>query len=91
LLDIGKREERARIPVRKKPNRMAAHKNTLWVSCEKSYRVVAINVAKDKVIGTIKTGFYPGAIMALKDGSLVVAAPQKHKVAIIKPQNQSGN
>ncbi|MCK5241630.1 hypothetical protein KAR34_04190 [bacterium] len=89
LLDVGKREERARIPVHKKPNRLAAHKNTLWVSCEKSYRIVAIDVAKAKVIGTVKTGFYPGAIQALKDGSLIVAAPQKHKVAIIRPQPQS--
>lgn len=83
LLDIKKREERIRIPVRKMPQFLAKQKQTLWVSCTKSYRLVAIDLEKDEVIGTIKTGFYPGDIHALPDGRLAVTAPQKDKLAII--------
>jgi len=90
LVDVSKRKERARIRVYKQPNHLTAHKNTLWVSCERSYRLVAIDIAHGQVIGTIRTGFYPGAVEALSDGSLVVAAPRKHKVTLIKPKTAPG-
>lgn len=84
LLDVKKREERIRIPVRKMPQFLARHKQTLWVSCAKSFRLVAIDLKTEEVIGTVKTGFYPGDIEVLPDGRLAVTAPQKNKLALIE-------
>lgn len=86
LVDLIQKKEIARIGVRKKPNALALRKNTLWVACEKSYRLVAINVSTAKVIGTVRLGFYPGDVIAMKDGSLIVTAPRENKIAIIKPE-----
>lgn len=83
LLDTGKFEERIRLRVRRKPNRLAVHGNTLWVSCEQSYRLVAVDIAQGRVIGSIRAGFYPGAVHALADGSLVVAQPRGDRVAFV--------
>ncbi|MBN1596413.1 YncE family protein [candidate division FCPU426 bacterium] len=89
IIDLTRRLERARIRVRKNPGALAEHRKTLWVSCEKSYRLAAIDIVQAKLIGTIKTGFYPGDILTLKDGSLLVTNPQKGKVALLTPQRVS--
>jgi len=85
LVDTVQYRERARLKVRRKPNALSAHGNTLWVSCEDSYRLVAINVAQAVLIGTVKTGFYPGKVKALADGSLAVADLRHNRIAIITP------
>ncbi|MCD4814601.1 hypothetical protein K8S19_13035 [bacterium] len=87
MIDIEKNKEVARIKVRKNPNSLSIHKNTLWVSCERSYRLMAIDINQAKIIGTVKVGFYPGAVKALKDGSLVVAAPKKNRIAFVTLQD----
>ncbi len=87
LVDIVKKKELARIAVYKRPNAMAYKNNTLWVACEKSFRVVALDIGKAQVIGSIRTGFYPGDLVARRDGTLIVASPRDNKIAIITPQN----
>lgn len=86
IVDLVTGKEIKRIAVYKRPNALALKNNTLWVACEKSYRVVAINVSQAEVIGSIKTGFYPGDLLARQDGSLIVASPRDGKIAIIRPQ-----
>jgi YVTN family beta-propeller protein len=86
LVDTVKRAELARIPVRNEPNALTLQGKTLWVSCEDSYRLVAINVAQAQVIGTIKTGFYPGDLEALASGALAVCDPHHNQVVIFTPQ-----
>ncbi len=86
LVDIFKRVEIARLPVRNKPNALALQGKTLWVACEESYRLVAINVQQAQVIGTVKLGFYPGALMALPNGSLAVGHTKNNQVVIVTPQ-----
>jgi YVTN family beta-propeller protein len=86
LVDTVKRAELARIPVRAKPNALTLQGKTLWVSCEDSYRLVAINVAQSRVIGTIKTGFFPGDLEALPSGALAVCDQSHNQVVIFTPQ-----
>jgi YVTN family beta-propeller protein len=86
LVDTVGHKELARIPVRHDPNALSLQGKTLWVSCEDSYRLVAINVAQAQVIGTIKTGFYPGDIEALANGALAVCDPHHDQVVIFTPQ-----
>jgi DNA-binding beta-propeller fold protein YncE len=85
LLDTVEMKETARISVRPKPTSLSLLGATLWVSCEDSYRLVAINVSQARVIGTVKTNFYPGAIKALDDGTLVVADPRGNRVVFLTP------
>ena len=87
LIDIKQRKEITRLKVRKKPNALALQKNILWVACEGSYRIMAIDTQQATVIGSIKVGFYPGDILPLKDGTLLVTAPKKHQVALVKPSS----
>lgn len=86
IIDVNRGEELHRLPVKKRPNALAYHNNTLWVACEKSFYIMAINVTEGKVIGKIRTGFSPGDLLARKDGSLIVTSPRKDKIAIIYPQ-----
>lgn len=86
LVDVTTLKERARLRVRRNPNSLSARGNTLWVACEDSYRLVAVDVARAAVIGTVKTGFYPGTIKALPDGTLAVADPRHNRIALIAPQ-----
>lgn len=88
IVDVVKKKELARIPVYKRPNALAYQNNTLWVSCEKSFRVAAVDINKAQVIGSIRTGFFPGDLVARHDGSLVVASPRDNKIALITPQNK---
>jgi len=85
LLDLTQRVERARVKVRRNPNALSARGGTLWVACEDSYRLMAIDVAKAQLIGSVKTGFYPGAVLALDDGSLVVSDRRHHRLAFLTP------
>lgn len=86
LVDTVKYVERARVPVRRQPNALALQGKTLWVACEDSYRLVAIQVTQGQVIGSIKTGFYPGDLEAQPNGSLAVCDPQHDQVVIFTPQ-----
>jgi YVTN family beta-propeller protein len=86
LVDTVKRAESARLPVRHEPNALTLQGKTLWVSCEDSYRLVAINVSQARVIGTIKTGFYPGDLEALPSGALAVCDPRHDQVVVFTPQ-----
>jgi YVTN family beta-propeller protein len=85
LIDTVTLKERIRIPVRGNPSHLSSLGKTLWVSCEDSYRVVAIDTTEGRVIGSIKTGFYPGAIKALDNGALVVADPEHRRVVLMTP------
>ncbi|MEW6517074.1 MAG: YncE family protein [candidate division FCPU426 bacterium] len=86
LIDRVKYEERARIRVFKQPQALALRGRTLWVACGRSFRLAVIDVAQARLFGTLRTGFYPGDILAMKDGSLVVTAPEKNRVVRITPE-----
>jgi YVTN family beta-propeller protein len=85
LLDASRLRERVRIKVRAKPSGLALRGRTLWVACEDSYRLMAIDLVQGRVIGSVKTGFYPGALLALADGTLVVADPRGRRLAFLTP------
>lgn len=85
IVDLVKGKEIARIPVNKRPHALSYKKGTLWVACEKSLRLVAIDVSKEKIIGTIRTGFFPGDILARDNGTIIAAARRKKAIAIITP------
>lgn len=87
LIDITTFTERARIKVRRNPNALAARGNTLWVACEDSYRLLAVDVSRALVIGSVKLGFYPGAVLALENGSLAVADPRGNRLALVTPRD----
>lgn len=88
VVDLGEFQERLRIPLRRNPRSLALQGNLLWVACEDSYRVVAIDLDQGMVRGSIQTGCYPGALCALPDGRLAVADRQGHRIGLFRLSKQ---
>lgn len=89
LIDSAKYQERARVQVPKQPQALALQGKTLWVASGRSFHLAAVDVAQGRLIGTLRAGFYPGDILALDDGSLVVTAPEKSQLVHITPEMPS--
>lgn len=85
LIDAATYRERTRVKVRNQPNALALQGNILWVACQDSYRLLAVDVASARVLGSIKIGFYPGELLALPGGVLAVADPRGKRVAFVTP------
>ena len=86
LVDWRAGKERARVKVRRKPNALAVRDGTLWVACEDSYRIVGVDLDRGEVVGSVRTGFYPGGLIVLPDGALVVTAPRRGEVVRLEIQ-----
>jgi DNA-binding beta-propeller fold protein YncE len=82
ILDTRTHEQVKRLVVRRQPNSLAYLQGTVWISCEDSYRLVGLDVEKQQLIGTIKTGFYPGALLSLPDQCLAVLNPRQQKLVV---------
>jgi YVTN family beta-propeller protein len=86
LIETKTNTEKIRIKVRKKPNAMAIVQDTLWVACEDSYRIAAISLFQNKLIGTVKVNCYPGDILALPNGQLAISALKGNEILLVTPQ-----
>lgn len=89
LIDRAQYQERVRVRVPKQPKALAARGKTLWVAGGGSFHLAAVDVVQGRLIGLLRAGFYPGDVLALADGSLVVTAPERNQVVHITPEMPS--
>lgn len=86
VLDGRTFKELGRVPVRKQPNSLAGQDDRVWVACEGSYRVLQVDLATRKVVGSLRLGFYPGTLLLLPDQGLVVASSSGNQIALVHPK-----
>ena len=86
-IDIAQLRVVKMLPVSKQPLDLAFAQNTLWVACQQSQALLAIEPRSNQVKHMIRTGFVPSDLTALPDGSLAAANASHGQVVIYFPSS----